>query len=498
MKTFPTNFESAMPKIIIIGAGLSSIALACNLKKRGFTDFVIYDKANDMGGTWLWNTYPGAACDVPATMYSFSFAPKYDWTGSWVGQPELLEYIWSVVDKFQLRQHFVPNTECLSAKWDNGEWIVEFESNGKQIIEKCQILVCCPGALSTPNDCPLPGKDKFKGAIFHSARWNHDVDLNQKQVIVIGNGCSAAQIVPSIADKVKSITQFARSAHNLCQLPISPVKRSKITVFLLKYVPGLNTVFRFILFLVMDQFFAIFKFKSGQTYRRILDNASKSYIKRTAPKEYLDLLMPQHEFGYKRRIFDMGYLESLKLPHVHLTNEALQEIVEDGVKTKDGKVYQADVIVYSTGFKVQEYMTPMQVYGVKSNLHEQWKSTGARAYLGTFVHGFPNFCLLSGPNTGTGHHSVLFFSECQINLLLQALKPVLSGKFKTFQVTQEAEDAYNKEIEKRMQKLIWSQTDKKTETWYLDNGRNSVIYPGYASTFWFKTLYLKRRHFVFA
>jgi len=301
--------------IIIIGAGASGIAMGCQLQRKlNFTDFEIYEKDVEFGGTWWVNTYPGCACDILSHFYSFSFEQNPDWSKVFPAQPEIHEYMVKVAEKYNLRAHTHFSTECLGADWDKQTegWTVHFKNlkTGENFSKTCQFLVLCQGALSVPNDCPVPGLENFKGDAFHSARWNHKVDLTNKDVIVIGNGCSATQFVPVILPKTKTLTQFIRSPHWIFER--YNWEYPAAFKWVMKHVPGAMSLYRLFWAVFLDPFFLAFKKEGiGKWWRKRTEKDSREYIMRTAPKKYHELLIPKFEVGAKRRIFDGYYLPCL-------------------------------------------------------------------------------------------------------------------------------------------------------------------------------------------
>ncbi|KAJ3360607.1 hypothetical protein HDU91_004476 [Kappamyces sp. JEL0680] len=506
-------------KVCIIGAGLAGLGMAINIKKElGVCDGVeIYERGSNLGGTWFWNTYPGAACDIPSLFYSYSFAPLIP-TQTWADQHEILDYMKHTAKAFDIDSKITYNSECVRAVWDDqlGLWTMTFRNtlSGASYSKTAKVLIAACGSFSTPNDCPAPGGDKFRGSIFHSSRWNHAAPLKDKNVIVIGNGtdpvlqlgCTAAQVVPALLDaNVKSITQLIRSPHNIQPAPLPQRPYSSVFRWLLRVLPGFRAFVRFVLFMAIDFGFLSFETKRGQTFRKFLNSASKDYIRKKAPAKYLDILLPDFEFGAKRRIIDYAYLDSLHSPLVSLHKDQVAEITETGVVTKTGKSLAADVIVNCTGFKVSEYLLPMQIVGQNgTNLHEQWRQGYSQAYKGAYVHNFPNFVLCMGPNTGTGHSSVIFSIECQFRHAMGYLRPLLvrSGSWlspkppvKSIVVTKDGEESYNVWIRRRLQQLIWHESGEGG--WYIDKktGHNATVFPHFQTLFWWINLRVKWKDF---
>ncbi|KAJ5378260.1 uncharacterized protein N7496_005669 [Penicillium cataractarum] len=488
------------PEIIIIGAGPSGIALAYTLKcKLGFRDFTIYDKASGPGGTWRSNTYPGVGCDVPTILYSFSFNQNPNWSKELCEGPEILEYIQSTVDKFDLRKHMQFDIECVSASWDeNGFWTVQLRDNLTGIVytRNATIFVSAVGGISQPRDIKFPGMEKFQGEIFHTARWNHNYDYRGKRMAVIGNGCSAAQVVPAVVKDVAYIKQYARSAQWYHERP-----NRMFTAFekwCLHYVPLWERFIRLRIFLANDNLVATYMpgAHAARLRAQTEDNA-RQYIKQQAPKEYQDFLIPDFPLGCKRRIFDPDYLKSLHNPNLDLVPLGIKALDETGIISSDGAKTDFDVIVLATGFDVQQFLVPMEVFGANGrSLAQQWKENrGAQAYMGTFVHNFPNFAMLFGPNTFPAHNSVLYASEVQVEYIARTMiAPVIDKKLSTLEIKAPAENQWASDIQHQLKGTVFS---AGCSNWYINKmGRNSASWPGYASTYWKETLIPRPSDFI--
>lgn len=308
-----------------------------------------------------------------------------------------LSDIESTVDKFDLRRHFRFGVECLGAEWQNGGWDVLFRdvSTGKQFTKQCTVLLSAVGGFAQPRDVKFPGMDKYKGEIFHTAEWNHHFDYTGKRIAVIGNGCSAAQVVPSIAPDVKKITQYARSPQWYHPRPNREF--SSWDKFCFRYIPLWQRWHRLDLFLKTDQLASVYGSDEKQVSQRLaLEEEARQYIFSEAPKKYHDFIVPKFPLGCKRRIYDPGYLASLHRDNVDLLPEGVQEFTETGLVSEKGKTEDFDAVILATGFSVSSFLAPMNIVGKNGrSLHDQWeKHRGAQAYMGTFVHDHPNFAIL--------------------------------------------------------------------------------------------------------
>jgi len=480
--------------VIIIGAGASGIAMGCQLQRElGFTNFEIYERGGEFGGVWYFNTYPGCGCDIPSHFYSFSFEKNPNWTEVFPMQPEIQQYILNVCKKYNLDSHTHFRTECIGAEWNQNteRWSVTFKNlkTGEVFTKTSKFVVMCAGGLSTPNPCPVPGIENFKGHAWHSTQWNHKVDITDKNVIVIGNGCSAAQFVPVILPKVKSLSQFIRSQHWIFYRP--NWKYSEKFKWVMRNIPGAISFHRFLWAAFLDVQFGMFNTKYGKWLRTLVSNQARKYMMSKSPKKYHDILIPKFEVGAKRRIFDADYIECLNDPKILLTDDPLVQIQERSVLTKSGKEYPADIIVYANGFQLHEPMANINIRGKSGEaLIERWRrQSGMRGYMGTTISDFPNMFLIVGPNTASGHYSIIYMAECNVNYSIKLMKPFLgTGRQGSIVVKEEAEKRYNNWIQNRLRDYIWGYTGEAG--WYIDKntGHNGIVYPHYQFHYWVKSL----------
>ena len=479
------------PRLIIIGCGTSGIALASRLRfQLNYKNFIIYEREEDVGGTWHLNTYPGVGCDVDSHLYSFSFNPNPNWSKRFAEQSEILQYLNDTVDKFGVRQHVQLKTEVDSARWVPGTnvWRVRLRhmDTGHEFDQEAEMLVSGVGTLSTPKDCNIPGRESYRGSIFHSARWDHDFDLEGKRIAVVGNGCSAAQLVPEVAKSAAQITQFQRSPQWINERP--NWEFSSFRKWCFRNLPLYGRYFRYSVWKATDDLHTLYMTGSDDLDRARdeAQAAAEAYMRKSAPKEYLDILIPKFPLGCKRRIFDPGYLEALHQPNVELTTERVVEFTESGLRT-EARDLDFDAVVLSTGFKVQEFLTPIEVVGSSGKtLNNHWKDTrGAQAYRATFVHGFPNFGIIFGPNAFPAHNSVIYTNETQAEFIVKTLiAPVLRGSFDVLDVKQAAENCDANAVQESLKTMVWS---GGCANWNLDDsGRNTTNYHDPTWKFWWK------------
>ncbi|KAJ6081900.1 flavoprotein [Penicillium canescens] len=481
-------------QISCIGTGLSAIALGATLKRwYGMDDIHFFERHPDCGGTWFISSYPGCACDVPSALYSFSFALSDRWTKLMPSNKEIKSYTDGVVDAYGLRDKMTFLTEVQSCVWreEASRWLMKLRSviTGKVTYHECHILFAATGQLAEPKPCDIPGAESFNGALFHSARWDHSVDLKGKNVVVIGNGCTAAQIVPAIVDSTKTLTQIIRSKNWVFQAP--NFTYPKVLQWVFHYIPLAMRLHRLHLFLIAENDFRLFRMtKAAAKLRRKCQQHVEKYMQETAPAKYHDILIPDFDVGCKRRIFDDGYLKSLHNEKLHLTQTKITEILPDGVRTTDG-FYPAQVIVLATGFQTNIFLQHTEIHGCEGTLTDHWnRYDGPGAYNCSVMSGFPNFFLLLGPNTATGHTSALMAAENSVNYALRVLKPVLDGKVSSINLKQEAEDEYVYQVQETLRHRVWN---AGCASWYVNKkGWNAMTYPWSQAHYWYRSLFPTR------
>ncbi|PGH17875.1 hypothetical protein AJ79_00774 [Helicocarpus griseus UAMH5409] len=510
--------------VLIIGAGMSGLGLAVQLQ-RNFpqASFELIEKADNIGGTWWVNTYPGCGCDVASHLYSYSFALKPDWSRKYALQPEIFSYFRSVAQKYDIIRHVSFHSSVQKADFDEttGTWLVTIldQKTNRVYQRRAKILVSAVGALSVPKECDIKGAEEFKGKLFHSAQWDHSFDWAGKEVVVIGNGCSATQFVPIMTGgekRVKKLTQFSRQAHWLAERP-NP-NYSNVFKWTMRYVPLAMRLYRFWHYYLMESDWPGFHTESGRKIREGLVKTQIDYIKRTAPERYHEALIPKTEIGCKRKVLDTDYLACLHRDNMELVYaDPIEEITARGVRTRSGREVDVDAIILATGFKAQQVLYPLEIKGRNGiNLNEHWDkfSSGvAQAYYGTCVSQFPNFFIMMGPNTATGHLSVIYTTECQINFTLRTIRPILRTLYPsllssglrrlvgpgpdTVAVTEAAEQRDNTWIQSTSKQLVWT---TGCTSWYVDTktGRNTMLYTDWQWKYWLRSIFIPfRSDFVF-
>ncbi len=454
-----------MPSVLIVGAGFGGIGMAVELRRAGFTDVTVLEKAADLGGVWRENTYPGAGCDVPSPYYSFSYAPNPSWPMRFSRGEDIKAYLSRVADAFGVRPRY--GVEVTAASWEGGRWRVETATG--ELLE-ADVLVPAVGQLSRPSMPDIPGTGSFAGASFHSARWDHSVDLTGKRVAVIGTGASAIQFVPAIQPTVGRLTVFQRTAPYVAPKPD------------VRY--GAWHRVRFVQQAERAFFWALCEAGTlGIAGNAAITKAVEWYALRHLRRQVADpalraKLTPHYRIGCKRVLFSGDYLPALQQPNVRLETAAITEVTPAGVRTADGTTHEADVIVYGTGFTATDFLAPIKIRGAGVDLGEVW-SGGARAYLGMTVPGFPNMFLMYGPNTNLGLGSILYMLERQARYIRQAVAHI-AARGSGLDVRADVADRFDAEMRRRLAGTVWT----RCRSWYRQGtGPVTTNWPGLVSEY---------------
>ena len=473
--TTPTHAAGPIrrrPRVIVIGAGFGGLGAAYELTREDLADVTVLEKADDIGGVWRENTYPGAACDVPSNLYSYSFSRKTDWARRYAEQPDILDYIHETADRFGLRDLVRTGVEVTSAEFDEdtATWRVH-SAAGETFV--ADVLIPAMGQLSRPSIPALPGLDSFAGPTFHSAQWMHDVDLTGRRVAVLGTGASAIQFVPRIREVAGHVTVFQRSAPWVVPKPDRAYTAAHRAAF--RRVPGLVPAMRGAIWETTE--LVGLALTSARPLARILAGLARANLRLTVRDPRLRAaLTPDEPIGCKRMLFSNEWYPAVASPDVDVVTDPITEVVPEGVRTADGRFHAADVLVYGTGFRATEFLAPLTVRGRDGrDLHEQWRE-GARAYLGMAVPNFPNMFLVFGPNTNLGSSSIILMMEQQSRYIRQLVQTLARAEGPVaLEVRGEVDEEYDREIVSRLGDSVWSGCD----SWYkADNGRITTNWPG--------------------
>jgi cation diffusion facilitator CzcD-associated flavoprotein CzcO len=477
--------------VVIVGTGFSGLGMAIQLRKEGREDFVILEKATDVGGTWRDNTYPGCACDIPSHMYSFSFEQNPGWSRAYSPQPEIWAYMRGVADKYDLRRFIRFDQEMTGARWDSDEarWHVSAAS-GDEFVGR--FLVAGVGALHLPQIPELPGIEKFQGASFHSAQWDHDYDLKGKKVAVVGTGASAVQFVPEIAQDVAKLSLFQRTPPWI--MPKADHEMPGWTRRAFKAVPFLQRAYRDFLYWTLEARAIGFNGHAGvmKLGQRL---AQRNIDKAVKDPELRAKLTPDYTMGCKRVLVSNAYYPALIRDNVEVVTDGVTEVREHSIVDAAGVSHEVDAIIYGTGFHVTDAFDDLDIIGTGGrNLGKEWATEGMNTHQGITVSGFPNLFFLLGPNTGLGHNSVVFMIEAQISYVAEAVRMVEKAGARSLDARSGAQARFNADIQRKLEKGIWTQGGCRS--WYLDaKGVNRTIWPGFTWRYWLDTRSVRREDF---
>lgn len=492
---------SSESKLALIGAGFGGLAASLACKQQMKTDdFVVFDKHYQWGGTWWANVYPGCASDIPALWYSIFSELNKNWSDLRPPQYEMEEYILEVVKKHDLNKHARFGTAVFKTEWleDEGKWLIHASNvkTGQRFEHKASIILSCQGGLVYPIQLKAPGlDDKFKGKYMHSALWDWGVDFKDKKVVVVGNGCSAAQVIPALMDQleVKLVTQVFRSKHWI----MPPIPNIAYTMYkkLSGTRAGLVFVRWFIAF-VAELKYPLYQGNSllSRVVRWWITRESRKYIK-TAPAKYHDLLMPDYKIGCKRLIYDYKYIPSLQNPKFDLRGSPIKEVLEHEVILQDGTRLEADIIVACTGYNVPTtfYKSYTSIGKNGIGIQDLWKKEGVTAYKTSMVRDAPNFFFIAGPNSATGHFSVVSAIENCCAFASRVAKPVLEGKAKSVSVKRSAYYEWFQDTQARLSRSVFGSKFGGCVSWYAESGVNATAYPRSQIHYWISSRWFLRK-----
>ncbi len=459
------------PRIVIIGAGFGGLGAAIELKQAGFRDVTVLEKAAGVGGVWRDNTYPNAACDVPSSLYSWSFAPNPGWPHRYSRQDEILAYIERTAREQGVLDQVRTDVEVTSAAYDENGCCWHLTTGTGEAIET-DVLITAVGQLSRPSVPDVPGTDTFAGPAFHSAEWDHSVDLRGKRIAVLGTGASAIQFVPGIQPEAGHLTVFQRSAPYVVPKPDREYTRTHAEAF--RRFPLTQAFGRNLTWVMSEQLNR--SFAGRNPTRKVMELAWRVQL-RTQVRD-ADLrakLVPDYPLGCKRLLFSNEWYPSLTQDNVTVVTEPVVEVLREGVRSGDGTVHEVDVIIYGTGFAATEFLAPMAITGAGGvDLHEQWRA-GARAYLGLCVPDFPNLFVVYGPNTNLGGSSIINMLESQSAAITTLLRHTQHEGAQAIAVQPESEQRFDDEIQERLAGSVWAGCG----SWYhQDGGRITTNWPG--------------------
>jgi cation diffusion facilitator CzcD-associated flavoprotein CzcO len=460
--------------VLIIGTGFAGLGMAIRLEQSGLSDFLILERAGDVGGTWRDNRYPGAACDVESHFYSFSFEPNPNWSHMFARQGEIFSYIQGVVEKHQLRPRIRFDATVAKARYDEAtaRWDVE-TADGRKF--SARVLVAGCGGLSRPVVPDIAGLDAFEGVKFHSARWNGDYAFEGKRVGVIGTGASSIQIVPELAKRAEKLFVFQRTPPWVMPRPDREITEREKSVF--RRAPALQALRRSAIFW-RRELYALGMIADPRIMKLGEKLALQNMHRSIKDPELRMRLTPRYVMGCKRILLSNDYYPALARPNVELVTDPIDRVTAHGVLGASGTERGLDALVLATGFEAADQLAPFEIRGRGGkNLDDAWRE-GFEAYRGTTIAGFPNFFMIVGPNTGLGHGSMIYMIEAQIQYILQGILKMRARGFDTVEVKREAQRSYNDDLQKKLDKTVWSRGG--CSSWYkTKTGKITTLWPGF-------------------
>lgn len=478
-----------MPHIAIVGAGFAGLGLGIDLKRTGIDTFTIFEKAADIGGTWRANTYPGAECDIPSALYSYSFE-NFDWPNKWSHQPVIKDYLDHCADTYHLRPHIRLSSPVTEARYDTeaGAWDIDVDGGGSGggSTERFDIVVSATGQLSRPRWPDIDGLDSFSGPVFHSAEWDHSVDLTGKRVASIGAGASAVQYVPQVAKTAGHVTIFQRTPNWI--IPKNDRDYSEFEKSLIRRSRLARNVRRFIIWARAD-LLGYDLMKQRSKVRDLMEKyARKNLEEKVSDPGKRAKLTPEYPMGAKRVLFSDDFYEAIEAHDIEIETGRITKVTGDAIVTEaaDGVAVEhpVDVIVVGTGFHTQDFLTPMAVIGPEGrDLAQEWRD-GPEAHLGISVAGFPNLFFMYGPNTNLGHNSIVLMIESQCRYLLSLFKQMAAQSIQSVEVRPEVQQAYNDELAARLAKSSWVLIE---DSWYLQGGKVTNNWVGRTTEYYRRT-----------
>ncbi len=463
-------------RTVIVGTGFSGIGMAVRLMKDGERDFVLLERAGELGGTWRDNTYPGCRCDVPSHLYSFSFAPNPNWSNTFSAQPEILEYLRGVARRFGVPEHVRFGCDLQRADWDHEQSLWRLQTSQGPMT--ADVLVSGQGPLSEPLTPRIPGLESFEGTLFHSGEWEHDHDLRGERVAVIGTGASAIQFVPRIQPEVGRLDVYQRTPPWVTPHPnrrVQPFERR-----LYRRLPMAQLAMRAGIYWAREGFVLQFRHRA---VRKLATKLALRQLEQQVPdRELRERLTPRYEMGCKRILPTDEWYPAITQPNVELITSAISEVRGRSVVTADGREREIDTIILGTGFHVTDPPIAGSIHGRDGRtLAEVWDGS-PRAYKGATVAGFPNLFFLTGPNTALGHTSIVFMIESQVEYVAGALRAMRRRGAATVEVRERAQAAYNHELEELTRGTVW--VTGGCASYYIDRkGHNSSLWPTFTWPF---------------
>jgi cation diffusion facilitator CzcD-associated flavoprotein CzcO len=477
-------------RVAIIGSGFAGLGMAITLRRRGETDFVVLERADDVGGTWRDNHYPGAACDVQSNLYSFSFAPNPDWPRTFSEQPEIQAYLQATADRYGVREHCVFGADVTAARWDDRAQRWHVTTTAGEF--RAQLLVSAAGALADPARPDIPGLDTFAGTVMHSARWDDAHDLAGEDVAVVGTGASAIQIVPAIQPVVCSLAVYQRTPPWIVPRTDHPVKPLAQRVY--RWLPPVQRAVRAVLYLVRE--FLVLGMAKKRRFLRPVGKVARQHLERQVRDPRLRAaLTPDYTIGCKRILISNDYYPAITAPGTELVTAGIREVRPHSVVDRDGVERRTDTIILATGFHVTDLPIAERIRGRDGRTLAQVWADGMVTNRSTTVAGFPNLFLLVGPNVGVGHTSMVYMIESQLAYVEDALRVMEQEGLAVLETRPEAQEAYRRLIAEKSRGTVWLAGG--CASWYLDpHGHNTTLWPDFTFRFRRMLARLDRENYV--
>ncbi|KZS64267.1 flavin-containing monooxygenase [Mycobacterium ostraviense] len=457
-------------RFVIVGAGMAGVLAAIKLREAGFTDVVVYEKADRLGGTWRENTYPGIACDVPAHLYTYSFAPNPEWSHAFAPGPEILAYFDNVARRYGVDELIRYGREVRRLEHDGSRWRIELSTGD---CDEADVVIAATGVLHHPRYPDINGLNEFAGSMFHSARWDHSVPLEGMRVGVIGTGSSAVQITGAITDVVGELHLFQRTPQWILPVDNPPVDEADRARY--RFDPAVLTQLRAQLNRDFIQSFANAVVDADSQALQMLQKVAHANLEDSVADVGLrERLRPGYRAGCKRLIISGNFYQAIQRPNAHLVTEGIDRVEADGIRTVDGRLHRLDMLVLATGFRVDRFLRPMEVVGRGGvRLDEVW---GQRpfAYLSVSVPDFPNLFMLNGPNGPVGNFSLIDVAEAQTAYLLQLFELLADGRCRQISARREATARFEADRIEAAKKTVWV---TGCRSWYLDDRGVPVAWP---------------------
>jgi cation diffusion facilitator CzcD-associated flavoprotein CzcO len=456
------------PRVAIVGAGMSGLCMGIKLKRAGIHGFTIYEKAEAVGGTWRDNTYPGLCCDVPSRFYQYSFELNPNWTQVFAPGPEIWGYFERVADRYGLREHLRLGKEVVSARFEDGRWSIRTR-DGEE--DTADFVVSACGVLHHPRVPEIEGLESFAGSAFHSARWDHDVELSGKRIAVVGAGSTGVQIVTDLADSAGRLLHFQRTPQWI--LPAPNRHYAKWERALQRRFPRLGRFEYRLTEWALGHTFSRAVIQPGWQ-RRLISWICRMNLRTVRDAELRRRLTPDYQPMCKRLVVSSGFYGAMQRPNVELVSEAIERVEPAGIVSGDGRLHEVDVIVFATGFDAHAYMRPMEVVGEDGlDLEDAWRE-GPRAHRTVAIAGFPNFFLLMGPHSPVGNYSLVAIAEAQADFAMRWIRMWREGRLSRVAPTEAAMTRFNEEMRGAMPDTVWT---TGCDSWYLGKDGRPEVWP---------------------